>query len=53
MNFVSPESQKAKFEIRAEIPGITCNSGDHISRVTVNCFPFDVIVFAMLPAHGI
>ena len=24
-----------------------------ISRVTVNCFPFDVIVFAMLPAHGI
>ena len=20
--------------------------------VTVNCFPFDVIVFAMLPAHG-
>ena len=24
-----------------------------IWRVTVNCFPFDVIVFAMLPAHGI
>ena len=24
----------------------------NISRV-VNCFPFDVIVFAMLPAHGI
>ena len=24
----------------------------NISRVTVNCFPFDVIVFAMLPAHG-
>jgi len=24
-----------------------------ISWVTVNCFPFDVIVFAMLPAHGI
>ena len=23
------------------------------SRVTVNCFPFDVIVFAILPAHGI
>ena len=23
----------------------------NISRVTVNCFPFDVIVFAMLPAH--
>ena len=25
----------------------------NISRVTVNCFPFDVIVFAMLLAHGI
>ena len=25
----------------------------NISRVTVNCFPFDVIVLAMLPAHGI
>ena len=25
----------------------------NISRVTVNCFPFDVIVFAMLPAHAI
>ena len=25
----------------------------NISWVTVNCFPFDVIVFAMLPAHGI
>ena len=25
----------------------------NISRVTVNCFPFDVIVFAMLPTHGI
>ena len=24
----------------------------NIFRVTVNCFPFDVIVFAMLPAHG-
>ena len=25
----------------------------NIWQVTVNCFPFDVIVFAMLPAHGI
>ena len=25
----------------------------NISRVTVNCFLFNVIVFAMLPAHGI
>ena len=35
------------------------NSSDHVQRrstfrgLTVNCFPFDVIVFAMLPAHGI
>ena len=25
----------------------------NISGVTVNCFPFDVIVLAMLPVHGI
>ena len=25
----------------------------NISRVTLNCFPFDVIVFAMLPVHDI
>ena len=25
----------------------------NISRVTVNCFLFDVIVFAMSPTHGI
>ena len=25
----------------------------NISRVTVNCFPFDVIALAMLPANGI
>ena len=25
----------------------------NISRVTVNCFPFHIIVLAMLPAHGI
>ena len=25
----------------------------NISRVTVNCFLFDIIVFGMLPAHGI
>ena len=25
----------------------------NISRVAVNCFPIKVIVFAMLPAHGI
>ena len=30
-------------------PATTVN----ISQVTVNCFPFDVIVFVMLPAQGI
>ena len=25
----------------------------NISQVTVNCFPLDVILYAMLPAHGI
>ena len=25
----------------------------NISWVTVNCFPFDIIVFTMLPTHGI
>ena len=25
----------------------------NISRVTVNCFPVDVIIFANLPAHGV
>ena len=24
----------------------------NISQVTVSCFPFDIKVFAMLPAHG-
>ena len=42
-------SAKAKFEHRAEIRATAVN----ISWVTVNCFLFDVIVFAMLPTHGI
>ena len=29
---------------------ITCNSGQHLVG---NSFPFDVIIFVMLPAHGI
>ena len=28
-------------------------TGVNISQATVNCFPFDGVVFAMLPAHGI
>ena len=31
----------------------SCETAVNILQVTVNCFPFDVIVFAMLPAHGI
>ena len=55
---------KANLEKRAQIPVstsghlqlhalITCNSGQHFVDVTVNCFLFDIIVFAVLPAHGI
>ena len=55
----SKTKQKANFEKRAEISATTSGhlrsraTAVKISRVTVNCFPFDVIVFAMLPAHGI
>ena len=50
---------KANFEKCAEIPATTsghfpsCARGVNIPQVTVNCFPFDVIGFEMLPAHGI
>ena len=50
---------KANFEKPAEIPATTSGhlwsraTAFNISRVTVHCFPFDVIVFAMFPAHGI
>ena len=53
------KQNKTNFEKRAEIPVTTSGhlrsraTAVNISRVTVNCFPFDVIVFAMLPAHGI
>ena len=37
-------------------PPSTAHS-DHVQQrstfLTVNCFPFDAIVFAMLPTHGI
>ena len=51
--------QKENIEKRAEIPATTSGhlwsreTAVNISRVTVNCFPFDVIVLTMLPAHGI
>ena len=45
----SKTKQKQNLKKCAEIPATAVN----ISRVTVNCFPFDVIVFAMLPAQGI
>ena len=53
------KQNKANFEKRAEIPATTSGhlwsraTAVNISRVIVNCFPFDVTVFAMLPAHGI
>ena len=59
---VGPEGNSKfcfNFEKRAEIPATTSGhlwsraTAVNISRVTVNGFPFDVIVFAMLPAHGI
>ena len=56
---IYPNKTKANFEKRAEIPATTSRylwsraTAVNISRVTVNCFPFDVIVFAMLPAQGI
>ena len=43
---------KAKFENHAEIAAITCNSGQHFAGNS-ELFPFDVIGFAMLAAHGI
>ena len=44
------QKQKLKSPLRFQPSRATAVN---ISRVTVNCFPFDVIVFAMLPANGI
>ena len=44
------QKQNLKTALRFQRSRVTAVN---ISRVTVNCFPFDVIVFAMLPAHGI
>ena len=44
--------QKQNFKTALRFQGSHATAVN-ISRVTVNCFPFDVIVFAMLPAHGI
>ena len=44
------QKQNLKTALRFQLSRATAIN---ISRVTVNCFPFDVIVFAMLPAHGI
>ena len=56
---LSYSKTKANFEEHAEIRVETsghlwsCATVINISRVTVCCFPFDFIVFAMLPSHGI
>ena len=44
---VSRDKVEGNIKIRARATAV------NISRVTVNCFPFDVTVFAMLPAHDI
>ena len=44
------QKQNLKTALRFQLSRATAVN---ISRVTVNCFPFNVIVFAMLPAHGI
>ena len=44
------QKQNLKTELRFRRSRATAVN---ISRATVNCFPFDVMVFAMLSAHGI
>ena len=53
-------SVEPRFVMRILLQPVTTSShlwsratAGNISRVTVNRFPFDVIVFAMLPDHGI
>ena len=60
MNFVPRESQcfprrkQKKQSLKAAVRFQPSRAtAVNISWVTVNCFPFDVIVFEMLPAHGI
>ena len=50
MNFVSRDSSRETLRFqRSRATAV------NISRIiiTMNCFPFDVIVFSMLPAQGI
>ena len=60
---IKQNKTKANFEKHGEILAttsghlqlhalITCNSGQHFAGKS-ELFPFDVIVFAMLPAHGV
>ena len=44
------QKQNLKTALRFQLSRATAVN---ISQVTLNCFPFHVIVFAMLPAHGI
>ena len=53
VNFVSGESHCFPVEKNNHIIDVWHATGVNNSRVTVNCFLFDVTVFAMLPAHGI
>ena len=49
--FYSKTKQKQNFKTALRFQRSRATAVN-ISRVTVNCFPFDVIVFAMLPALG-
>ena len=42
-----------KRNLPADIRPPSTARSDHVQQRTENCFPFDVIVFAMLPAPGI
>ena len=48
-----PQKQNLKTALRFQPLRATAVNSELVDRVTVNCFPFDVIAFAMLPAHGI
>ena len=51
----SKTKQKQNLKTALTYPASTCNRGQQftVDRVTVNCFPFHVIAFTILPAHGI
>ena len=47
------QKQNLKTALRFQPSRATAVNSELLTGVTVNCFPFDVIAFAMLPARGI